>query len=164
MVEKWVKISGKAPPPFSGNARKKLIFLLGGVPLSRTFSSLDDDLDLECRSGGLERKCWVARRAPTPSWVSPRLSGLSITMIIINFLSKKALSGLAQLLLYAIPVFNQWHWLRSFDPNSRLMIWCQPGRMFFDLRSLSLVYNSCQWEYLNVASYNLIMCWHRTDY
>ena len=87
--EKRVTNSGKdLPPSFSGNARKKLIFLLGGVPLSRTFSSLDDDLDLECRSGGLERKCWVARRAPTPSWVSPRLSGLSITMIIITFLSK----------------------------------------------------------------------------
>ena len=34
MVEKRVKISGKdLPPPFSSNARKKTIFLMGGVPL-----------------------------------------------------------------------------------------------------------------------------------
>ena len=33
MVGKRVKNSGKAlPPPFSGNARKKSIFSMGGVP------------------------------------------------------------------------------------------------------------------------------------
>ena len=33
MVEKRVKIFGQGPPPFSGNARKKSIFFMGGVPL-----------------------------------------------------------------------------------------------------------------------------------
>ena len=33
MVEKRVKKFGQGPPPFSGNARKKSIFVMGGVPL-----------------------------------------------------------------------------------------------------------------------------------
>ena len=41
MVEKRVKKFGQGPPPFSGNARKKSIFLMGGVPLVRKPVSFD---------------------------------------------------------------------------------------------------------------------------
>ena len=37
MVEKRVKKFGQGPPPpFSGNARKKSIFVMGGVPLDKS--------------------------------------------------------------------------------------------------------------------------------
>ena len=52
---------------------------------SPSSSSLSNEDDLVWRSGGLDRKCWPASRAPTPSCCSsPRLSGLgTITVNII---------------------------------------------------------------------------------